>query len=134
MKQFLVFLFCLVSLSSFSQTDYYNARRTELYEKSGSSWIKYSTNADANISVSLSRNVVQVMAKNATSFKLDYSSLNEQRFDGFKVTTFTGYEIVNGRDCVIDFVKYDNTNYLVFSVVYMDVSPNINIRYYLLKD
>lgn len=134
MKKLLVLLFTLCCLSSFSQTSYYTARRSELYEKSYGNWVKTWTNTDLSIAVSFTNNVVQIMAESATTFNINNESKVEKRLDGFYIIRYNAFEIVNRRSCVVDLLKYDNTSYTVFSVTYNDVTPAMNIRYYLFKD
>lgn len=134
MKRTIALLFCLVSLSAVSQTSYYTAFKTELYEKRyDGSWIKTGENNPVEIPVSFSKNVIQIMAKSATTFHVDNTSQRTYDEKQFKCLSYAGYEFVNGRNCRIDFVQYYDAYYVVLSVTYEDVSPVQNLRYYLVK-
>lgn len=134
MKKLFIVLFCLISIASKAQTDYYTAYRAALYEKTSSGWTQSWVNDDLSIPLAFTKNTVQISAKSATTFRLDNSLANEFENEQLEGMSYPSYEIVNGRKCRTDIVRYKNSGVLMFSVTYEDVYPNQNLRYYITKD
>lgn len=134
MKRILALLFCLVSLSALSQTSYYTATRTELYEKRyDGSWHQYDGNEDVDIPVSFTKNVIQIMAKSATTFNIDNNSAQTYNQKTFTCVSYQAVEVVNNRRCRVDFVQYYGADYILLSITYEYITPVRNLRYYLVK-
>ena len=134
MKTILAFFFCLVSLKTMAQTSEYIARSTEMYKKQyDGSWLKTVSNEDVMIPVSFTKNVIHVGAKNSTTFKVYYDTKQEFVEKDFVVMSFQALEVVSQRFCRIDIVNYNTSLFNVFSVTYEDVTPNLNLRYYIFK-
>ncbi len=133
---FLLLIMIGYALTGFSQTDYYYAFRTEVYEQKSYSknWNKVDENTDLNIQVALTRSVISINARQATSFKLSRTYKESVLEYNTLVTRWDAMEITDGRECTVDLVKYENTNYLVLSIIYWQTFPVTNLRYYLRLD
>lgn len=126
-------LFTLTSLSA--QTDYYTCYSTELYSRLdvNKNWDLISTNKDSNIPIAVTKNVIQINAKSATTFKIN--STNYKDFDNESLSgrRYSAYEVVNQKDCYIDLVRYKEKDILLLSVVYFNEGTQFNLRYYIYK-
>lgn len=134
MKKLFIVLFCLISIASKAQTDYYTAYKAALYEKTSSGWTQSWVNDDLSIPLAFTKNTVQISAKSATTFRLDNTLSREFQNNDVEGISYPSYEIVNGRKCRVDIVHYRQSGVNVFSVTYEDVYPNQNLRYYITKD
>ena len=134
MKKLFIVVFCLISIASKAQTDYYTAYRTALYEKRGTSWVQTWENEDVSIPLAFTKNTVQISAKSASTFRLDNSLAREFKNETMEGMSYPSYEVVNGRKCRVDLVYYIETRVILFSVTYEDTYPNQNMRYYITKD
>ncbi len=143
MKRVLLALLILcVSLSTTAQTDHYRVFRSELYNYNSYSkewnkvkeWNNVNEFTNTNFYVSMTRNVITVNAKLATTFKL-YGPYKERVLeDNTYILRWKALELTDNKECSVDIVKYENVNYLVLSVFYWDDSPVTNMRYYLAID
>lgn len=131
----LALVFSFVSVSS--QTTYYTAFQTEMYEYSTytSSWNKINQIDDADIPIAITKNVISISAQSATSFKM-YSSYREVKIKGASkpMGRWDAREIIKDRNCTVDIIIFDDVDYVVLSIIYTDDSPAVNLRYYMRKN
>jgi hypothetical protein len=135
MKKIILLLCIVVSALSISaqETTYFNCYKTKIVRKYNwqLEWETIRVNTDVSIPLSLTGNTLQISAELATTFVIDFTSLQEVDDDRIKVLSYDAYEITKGKDCKVDFVRMKKTDVSIIGITYLNQSVKSGLHYFI---
>ena len=139
MKKFIMLLLIITSAAfslSAQETTYYTAYKTEIKRKYKwqLDWETIARNSNQNISIMITGSTISIAADAATTFIVDQST--EQEMDGDKISAriYDAVEVVNQKECRIEFVFIKKTKEVVIGVTYFGDDKNLALHYFIYKN
>jgi hypothetical protein len=132
----LVFLFLSVLISTiiFAQSAF-TVYKTQLYQSNPweTKWNPMSEPQYVNMRIVVKTNKLLIAAKSPTTFQLstEWKEIKESNFHGRR---HSAYEMVNERNCFIEFLNYPNEGLMTIRIIYTDKSPQLMLVYYISND
>ena len=135
MKKIVIFILAaLIGQFIFAQTGF-SVYKTQLYQSYSweTRWTPMNEPQYVNIRIVVNTNKLLIAANSPTTFQLstEWKEIKEANFYGRRHSAF---EMVNNRNCFIEFLNYPNEDFMTIRIIYTDKSPQLMLVYYIRND